>query len=388
MHNIPVDSGFLAAKFIQLSEKLDVHLLAWDEKTKVDLFINQQNLPAEYKCRIHLGYSNNHNLFKYFFAFLFVFISNKKLRSYLFNDAGSFLDKVKFTISYLPAIKLNPDIIHFEFGTLARKAVELKSIITSKLITSFRGYDLNYAGLDEKNYYNEVWKHFDGFHFLGNDLKKRAITRGYAGSMHEAVIPPAIDTDYFSSLDAVKNDTKLVILSVGRVVWKKGYEYAIRAAALLKQKGISFEYRIIGSGSNLQAIQFMIDELKLQNDVMLLGELNSEEIKVQLNEAHVFLHPAISEGFSNAVIEAQSMGVPVICTDADGLPENIEDNVTGFVVPKWDAEAIAEKLEWCWDNKHQLSIIGKAGVERAREKFKIEDQVNALILYYTNINNS
>jgi colanic acid/amylovoran biosynthesis glycosyltransferase len=292
------------------------------------------------------------------------------------------MSRLKLIISYLQAILLNPDIIHFEFGTLAQKGTKLKCLLNTKLSVSFRGYDLNYAGLDDNSYYTQVWQNFDGFHFLGNDLKKRAIKRGYTGGKIEALISPAVDTDFYKPSETKKNNDKLVIVSVGRLVWKKGYEYGIRAVATLKEEGIPFEYWIIGDGDNLQALQYTIEEFGLQSEVKLQGEQNAIEIKNKLEQAHVFLHPAISEGFSNAVLEAQAMGVPVICTDADGLAENIEDRITGFVVPKWDEKAIADKLLWCSRNKDKLQNMGRAGIERVNKLFRIEDQMDAFVKYY------
>ncbi len=169
------------------------------------------------------------------------------------------------------------------------------------------------------------------------------------------------------------------------MVWKKGYEYAIQAMKALKDKGIDFEYRIIGNGDNIQPIQFLINELHLDNEIKLLGELNHDKIIDELNRADVFVHPAISEGFSNAVLEAQAMGVPVICTDADGLPENVEHNITGFVVPKWDAGAIAEKILWCFENKEAAANMGHKGIERVSKLFDVNKQIEDFLSFYDKV---
>jgi colanic acid/amylovoran biosynthesis glycosyltransferase len=181
---------------------------------------------------------------------------------------------------------------------------------------------------------------------------------------------------------------QLKIVSVGRLVWKKGYEYAIRAASILKEKGIDFEYNIVGDGAHLQALQFIIKESGLENNVKLLGALSAEATKEQLEQSHLFVHPAISEGFSNAVLEAQAMGLPVICTDADGLPENIEDMVTGFVVRKWDTEAIAEKLIFFSENREKISEMGLKGIERVNKYFTIDKQIEAFANFYSSIHNA
>ena len=388
MHEVPLNSGFLAAKFIKLSEQLDVHLLVWDSKQNVDAFLAKYHLPDSYIGKIHFGYSSNHEKMPALTTVISGLFKNKRYRQYILRGAGSLKTRLKNALIYAPVVKLQPDIIHFEFGTLAAKGVRVCNFSDATLSVSFRGYDLNYAGLDDKSYYSEVWNRCKGFHFLGNDLKKRAVERGYTESGIEALIPPAIDTDFFKPTNINKQTKKLKIVSVGRLVWKKGYEYAIRAASILKEKGIDFEYNIIGDGAHFQALQFIIKESGLEGSVHLLGTQSSEEIKEHLEQSDVFVHPAISEGFSNAVLEAQAMGLPVICTDADGLPENIEDTVTGFVVPKWAAEAIADKLIFLSENRNNIDEMGLKGIARVNKYFTIDKQIEAFINFYSTIHNA
>jgi len=385
MHTVPLDSGFLAAKFIKLSGRFDTHLLVWDSNDSINKFIEKYHQPNNFKNKIHSGGYTTISLIRNILKLISLMIFKASIRKYVFKDAAAWTKRIKFIIYYLPVFKLNPDIIHYEFGTLAVKIKDIKELSGSKQIVSFRGYDLNYVKLDDPSYYSDVWEYVDGVHFLGNDLKNRGIKRGYKGDKLEAIIPPAIDTDIFKRNANTINYNKLLIVSTGRLTWKKGFEYGIRAVAELKKRNIPFKYIIIGGGDYLQALQFTIQELHMENEVLLAGKMNSSEIKNYLNTANVFLHPAISEGFCNAVIEAQAMGVPVICSDADGLPENIVNNVTGFVLPKWDIMAIADKLEWCYKNPDEAVKMGQAGAQRARLYFKLEDQIDAFEIFYKQV---
>lgn len=382
MHNVPADSVFLAAKFIHLLEKIDVHLLVWDETKRIETFISSNKLEA-HRSRIHNGVSNRKQALKYALHVLWLILVNKKVRSFLFAKGN----KKAFTtvLKYLPLLLLKPGIIHFEFGTLANDIKHVKQLTTAKTIVSFRGYDLNFVSLEEQEYYKDVWEYADGLHFLGNDLKQRAIKRGYRQDKLEAIISPATDTSIFSPKNGRTKNEALKIISVGRLTWKKGFEYAILAMRRLADKNIPFEYHIVGEGPHRQAIQYTIYENGLQDYIHIRGKKGSTGIRDLLRSADVFLHPAISEGFSNAVIEAQACGLPVICTDADGLAENIEDGVTGFLVPKWDAVAIADKIEWCVTNRDELYNMGRKGIERAKMKFRIEDQVAAFVDFYNRV---
>src|SRR5262249_6632259 len=83
---------------------------------------------------------------------------------------------------YLEAelVCLQPDLLHFEFGALAVGRSYLKEALGCRLSVSFRGYDLNYVGLEEANHYEEIWRSADAIHCLGEDLWRRARRRGCA----------------------------------------------------------------------------------------------------------------------------------------------------------------------------------------------------------------
>lgn len=391
-NSVPLPStDFLKYKIIGLSQRFDLHLLCWDTQANKNSFIRKYPQTISPK-NLHVipkitGYGSLLPLL--WFSFL-TFLRNPVKTIGLFRKVAAHNRGLKKIIHqyllYAPVIEILPDIIHFEYGTLAYSFRDIKEYFSGKVSTSFRGYDLNYIGLDDSEYYTKVWNTFDGYHFLGNDLKNRAIRRGYKLNRHEALIAPGIDTSLFKSAEGrINNTDKLVIVSIGRLVWKKGYEYGIRAVALLKQKGISFEYRIIGDGDYLQALQFTISELGLEKEVRLLGHKDKAEIRKHLSESDVFLHPAISEGFCNAVLEAQAMGIPVVTTDADGLGENVVDGITGFVVPRWDVAAMAEKLELCTRHPEEAKAMGRNGIDRVNSHFRLEDQISKFSDFYQRI---
>lgn len=384
-------SDFLKHKLFHLSKQFDVHLICWGSNAVRESFYKTYS--QEYNGgNIHLFFNKLDavTIFKLvllhvarllFNPFISIPLLGKLLKKYGRDKKTVFL---KFT-HYYPIACIKPRIVHFEYGTLAHRFSDIKEFVHCKATASFRGYDINYVGLEQQGYYSRVWTDFDGFHFLGNDLRKRAVARGYMDDKTEALIPPGIDTSLFTPKEKKQPEDKLVLLSVGRLVWKKGYEYALHAVAILKQRGIQVTYRIIGEGSHKQAIQFAILQMGLQDDVVLLGECTPAQVKEQLYMADIFLHPALSEGFSNAVLEAQAVGLPVVATDADGLPENVADGITGFIVPVYNAAAIAEKLEWCHNNRIALQQMGMAGIERVNTHFTVEQQMQQFSEFYNKV---
>lgn len=298
----------------------------------------------------------------------------------------------RFYIDY-QLIALKPDLIHFEFGVTATSRSDLGKLLECKQVVSFRGYDLYYSGLEQADFYQGVWENSDAFHFLGHDLYQRALKRGCPPDKPIALIAPAINNNYFKPV--VRDDQMQVgfsqrpfrILSVGRLEWVKGYEFALQAMYEFVKRGVECEYRIIGAGAYLEPLLFTLRELGLERIVTFLGELPREKVVEQLRWADVFLHAGVSEGFCNAVLEAQSMKVPVICTDAGGLPENVVDGVTGFIIPKRNPEAMADKLLQLAESPDLRGKMGLAGRKRVIAEFKLTDQISKYDRFYKQVLN-
>lgn len=294
--------------------------------------------------------------------------------------------------AYLDAaiVALAPDILHFEFGALAVGRTYLKRRLGCRLSVSFRGYDLSYVGLDDPGHYDEVWREADAIHTLGRDLWRRALRRGCPPDKPHALIPPAVDADTFRpdadrAYEAIGPERPLRVLSVGRLEWKKGYEYGLEAARQLKARGVPVTYRILGGGSYLEALAFARHQMGLEGEVEFLGPQPQAEVLAQMRWADALLHPAVSEGFGNAVLEAQAMAVPVVCSDADGLAENVADGLSGFVTPRRDPAALAEGLARLAADPALRQRMGAAGRERVLACFRPDDQIAAFDEFYRRI---
>lgn len=281
-----------------------------------------------------------------------------------------------------------PDVTHFEFGTLAARRMYLRDLIGCRVVVSFRGFDLNFAEADSPNYYQEVWKSADAVHCLGDHLWSRAQRRGCPGSKRKVLIPPAVDDRFFRPVERLQpaelgtKERPLRILSVARVEWKKGHEYALEAVRLLRQRGLTVRFRIVGAGEHLEAVSFCRRQLGLEDSVALLGALSPARVLRQMAWADVFVHGAVSEAFCNAVIEAQATGLPVVTSDAGGLAENVEDGVTGFVVARRNPQAMAEKLMLLARDPELRRAMSAAGPARVARKFRLEQQIAAFLNLY------
>jgi len=292
---------------------------------------------------------------------------------------------------YLDAhiIALKPDVIHFEFGSLAVDGMHLKQLLDSKVVASFRGYDLNLSGLAQADYFHHVWEQADALHLLGEALWRGAQQRGCPAAKPHALIPPAIDAHFFDP--GARERAKaapgrpLQILGVGRLTWEKGYDYAIEAMRLLADEGVRAELRLIGDGAMFEALAFARRQMGVENSVQFLGGLPRARVREEMLTADVFLHPSVSEGFGNAVIEAQVMGLPVVCSDAGGLPENICDGETGFVAPRRDSQALARSLAVLARDSALRQRMGQAGRQRVLARFQLAGQILAFERLYQSV---
>ena len=178
----------------------------------------------------------------------------------------------------------------------------------------------------------------------------------------------------------------LRILSVGRLTWKKGFEYCLKSLELLKNAGIRFEYRIVGEGEYKEAIMYALHQLNLIENVSLSGKLSRKMVKQEFEWADIYIQPSIQEGFCNAVLEAQAMGLLCIVTNAEGLPENVLDGKTGWVVEKRNPIAIKEQiLNIIMSDKKDLKKTRKNAIDRVKNKFKLEIQNELFNNFYSNL---
>ena len=308
-------------------------------------------------------------------------------RRYLTDRAVPPRQRLRSLVVDAALCRLEPDVTHFEFGALAVGRMALGRHLGCAVTVSFRGSDLMYIGLEHRDHYEVVFDRADGIHVLGESLWSRAVERGARADQPHQVIPPAIDTSDIhptpsrpGALGA--HDRPLRVLSIGRLHWTKGYDDALEAIGGLRDQGTSVEYRIVGDGDLLAAVAFWRHQLGLDDRVELRRSVPPAEVARQLAWADVVLHSAVSEGFCNAVIEAQAHGVPVVCTDAGGLPENVDDGVTGIVVPRRDPAALAAALTRLAADGDLRARMGTAGRDRVERLFRLDDQIDAWVRFY------
>lgn len=285
--------------------------------------------------------------------------------------------------------ELEPALVHFEFGALAVGEMDEAIATGAASVVSFRGYDINFTQLQEPGYYDEIWEHADLLHCCSEALWERCQERGCPPDKPHRIIPGGVDLDFF---DPGKRPTPeiagvrerpLRILSVGRLVWTKGHDLAIQALRMLIDQGIEATLTIVGGGAMADELRFAAWDLGVFDRVHLTGSLPRRRVRAAMKKADVFLAASYSEGFGISVLEAQAMQLPVVCTDADGLKENVVDGETGFVVPRREAAPLADRLALLARVPKLRAAMAHAGRERVTQHFRIDQDIDAFEwLYY------
>jgi glycosyltransferase involved in cell wall biosynthesis len=160
-----------------------------------------------------------------------------------------------------------------------------------------------------------------------------------------------IDLDFFSYEPAPPASTPLRILSVGRLVAKKGYDDLLHALRLLQERGLDFAFTHIGSGELEPNLRWQIGALGLQDRVTLLGTLPRHGVLEHYRQSHCFaLASKVADdgdrdGIPNVLVEAMAVGLPVISTRVSAIPELVEDGVSGILVEPANPAALADALQ-------------------------------------------
>jgi colanic acid/amylovoran biosynthesis glycosyltransferase len=166
-----------------------------------------------------------------------------------------------------------------------------------------------------------------------------------------------------------------IVLAVGRLVEKKGFETLLRAAALLHSSGVVFRLHIAGDGVMWPTLARLVGELGLGEVVRFLGPQTHDELEAHFATASVFALPCQigadgnRDGLPNTVLEAMARGLPVVSTTLESVREAIEDGREGRLVPPRDAERLAAALGELLADGELRTRLGRAARERATADF-------------------
>lgn len=172
----------------------------------------------------------------------------------------------------------------------------------------------------------------------------------------------------------VKPVKPVKILFLSNLHEAKGVYVLLKACILLQQKGLDFECNFVGGEGDIGREQFLKFLIKnnLTGCVKYSGQLFNEAKQQAFSEADIFAFPTLFETFGLVNLEAMQHYLPVVSTPEGGIPDVVENGVTGYLTPTNDAEALAEKLNILINNPELRVKMGKAGRQKYEKEFTLE----------------
>lgn len=166
------------------------------------------------------------------------------------------------------------------------------------------------------------------------------------------------------------------IFLCGRLSSEKGFPFALRCFARLKEQGSRAELEIAGDGAQREFLEKQVLELQLSSSVRFLGVLRGDALAEAYQRASLILVPSFIESFSLVTLEAMQHGRAVIASSVGGIPEVLVDKVTGLLVPPKQSEALIFALNECLKDPNRCSEMGREGYKRAIARFSLERHVD------------
>ena len=285
-------------------------------------------------------------------------------------------------------------LVHAQFGYLGRLCVPVLSWFGSlPLVVSFRGQDASALPRKRPGIYAPLFRRASAFLARSEAMKRDLVAIGCPAD-RTCVHHSGIDLDQFPFQERHAPPAESLpvrILLVGRLIEKKGVPDAVAAFAEARRRHPNIQLRIIGDGPMREQIEREIAARNAAESITLLGPKSHAEVAEEMAAAHLFMLPCRTasdgdkEGIPNAIMEAMASGLPVLSTRHAGIPECVEDGVSGLLVAEGDTAALADRLCRLLEHPDLWPGMGRAGRAKIEAEFNREIQARGLIAIYEKI---
>ena len=202
------------------------------------------------------------------------------------------------------------------------------------------------------------------------------------------LIPFGVDTNFFRPIKVQKDTEIFQILSVGYLIERKGFLYLIKAIKKVLECHINVKLTIVGSGPMEMQIRNLIKELKLGESIQIISNISDEKLLEMYNFSDLFVLPSIvdsqgnTEGLGVVLLEAMACKLPVIGSDTGGIPDIIQNEDTGLIVPQKDIIGISQAIIELIGNDEMRKKLALNGYIMVREYFSWEKIAKEYITIY------
>ena len=288
------------------------------------------------------------------------------------------------------------DLLHAQYGyPTGFAALEASKILGVPNVVSIQGGDGHWVGVGCCRTHSAAMRIV-----LANANEILIGSKSFAAEVeenHEAdisrfsIVPGAVDTNRFTTRDGWRAGEfiaphKPVILYHGRVDRRKGALDLLEAfAAFLQETAIRPQLVYSGIGPDFEAVENRITELKLSENVRMLGYVDYENVPQIYNQADVFASPTYAEGFSNTILEAMASGLPVISTRAVGVVDCLRSGENGLLVQIGDVEELKNALRLVLIDDEMRAQIAANALEECRRIYSWEKIGRRIIEIYESV---
>lgn len=381
---------------IEMGHEVDIFSVSRSDEKKRHASIDKFHLMSRVTYFPKIPKNKLFRFIKGKFLFIRYFFRDPKklLRSVnIFKRDKDFLS-LKILYYIIPFLGKRYDIIHSHFGNIGIIGSYLKKgLVRGKLVTVFHGYDLSeFLDLYGTKIYNSLFRYCDLCLPISEYWKEKLLDLG-CDRKKIKVHRMGIEPSKISSATIIKKKRKIKLLTIGRLVEKKGHKYSIEAVSDLINEKIDLDYTIAGGGPLLESLKKQVSILKKENKIKFAGECSKEEVKELYKKSDIFILHSITppsgdkEGIPVVLMEAMAAGLPVISTLHSGIPELVINKKNGFLVEEKNVNSIKERIEYLAKNRKECERMGNNGIELVRDEYNINKQNKKLEKIFTELMN-
>lgn len=282
------------------------------------------------------------------------------------------------------------DLIHAHFAEGGPAALSLSQYLRRPLVLHLRGgaellpdHELrrHLFQLPFLVHRKRLWQRASLFLCVSKFIREKALKAGFPAEKVR-VQYTGMDLERFTTTDTFDHKDPNLVLYVGRLVPYKGCDYLLRAMQRVQQRRPEAHLVVIGDGTFRAELERLARELNVR--CQFVGEKPQKEIRAWYERARVFCGPSVtledgmSEAFGNVFSEAQAMGVPVVSFHHGGIPETMQDGITGLLAPERDVPMLAEHLLRYLQDDAFWATSRQQGMRWVRETFDVRRQTGRL----------
>jgi glycosyltransferase involved in cell wall biosynthesis len=219
----------------------------------------------------------------------------------------------------------------------------------------------------------------DCIHCVSKDLARICLSLG-AEPSKVYVNYNGVDLSTFKPRDRkVRKSGEFHIVSVGGLMWRKGYVFHLAILRELIRRGVNVSMTIVGEGPDYIGLKYTAFRLGVEPFVEFVGAKKANEVVLALQDADLYLSCSAAEGLPNSLVEAAACGLPIVSFDCEGVREIVDEQLTGYVVPFGDVESAVKRivqLEADPAQLHEMGLAARRKMEREfDEKYWVEDMI-------------